>query len=197
MKSPDRRAFLRFGGFTLAGLGLAPTRQLAGARLLGIMGPAPELEVIDMCSDTLGTKVWFDPIGLHVKPGTTVRWIVRQNVHTTTAYSPRNAHHPLRIPDGAAAWDSGFLVNPGDHFDVTLTVPGVYDYYCMPHELAGMVGRIVVGGSPGLTARPFDYWEGRSGTADWSHVPDAARSAFPTVARILVEGRVHPTEAGS
>ena len=28
---------------------------------------------------------------------------------------------------------------------MTFTVEGVYDYYCVPHEHAGMVGRIVVG----------------------------------------------------
>lgn len=197
MSGPDRRAFLRLGGLALAGLGLAPTRRLAAGRLVGIVGPSAALAVIEMRSDALGSKVWFDPIGLHVDPGTTVRWVVRGNVHTTTAYSPQNDHHPLRIPDGATAWDSGFLVHPGEHFDVTLTVPGVYDYYCMPHEAAGMVGRIVVGAAPGLTARPFDYWVGRPGTADWSHVPQTARTTFPTVARILAEGRVHPATTGN
>ena len=34
-----------------------------------------------------------------------------------------------------------------------LTVEGVYDYFCAPHEMAGMVGRIIVG-RPG--AQPFD-----------------------------------------
>ena len=85
----------------------------------------------------------------------------------------------------------GFLVNPGDHFDVTLTVPGVYDYYCMPHEAAGMVGRIVVGSRAGPGAEPFDYWEGKSGTERWRHVPDAARAAFPSIAQIIAQHRVH------
>jgi len=193
--TPDRRAFLRLGGLALVGLGLAPVRPWMRDRLFGVPHlPATAPEVITMRSDALGTTVWFDPIGVHVAPGTMVRWVVGQNVHTTTAYSPHNDHHPLRIPDGAAAWDSGFLVHPGDHFEVTLTVPGVYDYYCMPHEAAGMVGRIVVGSSPGLDARPFDYWVGQPGTADWSHVPEAARAAFPTVARILAERRVHRSE---
>ena len=41
---------------------------------------------------------------------------------------------------------------PGESFAVELTEPGVYDYYCIPHEHAGMVGRIVVGG-PGARRR--------------------------------------------
>ena len=129
MTEPSRREFLRVGGLALVGLGFAPR--------LG--WPAAAIEVIEMRSDAAGSRVWFDPIGLQVEPGTIIRWVVRQNVHTTTAYHPRNDHHPLRIPDRATPWDSGFLVNPGNHFDVTLTVPGVYDYYCMPHEAAGMV----------------------------------------------------------
>ena len=145
-----------------------------------------------MRSDVLGSRVWFDPIGVYVEPGTTVRWIVRENVHTTTDYHPSNHHHSLRIPETAAPWASGYLVHPSDHFDVTLTVPGVYDYYCMPHEAVGMVGRVVVGEPLGPGAEPFDYRVGRPGTDGWRHVPDAARETFPSVARIFGERRVHP-----
>jgi plastocyanin len=185
MTSSSRREFLKAGGLALAGLGIAPR---FGTLLLASPGP----KLIEMRSDALGSRVWFDPIGLYVQPGTTVRWIARENVHTTTAYHPKNDHHPLRIPDGAAPWDSGFLVKPGATFDVTLTVPGVYDYYCIPHEGAGMVGRIVVGKAIGAGAKPFDYWVGKRGTDDWRRVPDAARAVFPSVARILAEHVVHP-----
>jgi len=180
---PSRRDFLKAGGMALAGLQLLPN---------DVFGLPSGVAVIEMRSDTAGSHVWFDPIGLYVDPGTTVRWIARENVHTATAYHPRNAHHSLRIPERAVPWDSGFLVHPGDHFDVRLTVPGVYDYFCAPHEAAGMVGRIVVGRSDGPGAQPFDYWVGRPGTGDWLHVPDAARKNFPSVARVLSERRVHP-----
>jgi plastocyanin len=185
MTSGSRREFLKAGGLALAGLGIAP---LLGARL----GASPRPELIEMRSDALGSRVWFDPIGVYVQPGTTVRWIARENVHTTTAYHPSNDHHSLRIPEGAAPWDSGFLVKPGATFDVTLKVPGVYDYFCVPHEGAGMVGRIVVGEAIGPGAQPFDYWVGKPGTDGWRHLPDAARAALPSVARILAERVVHP-----
>jgi plastocyanin len=183
---PSRRAFLTTGGLALVGFGLVPRRRASAA----------VLEVIEMRSDALGSRVWFDPVGLYVEPGTIVRWTVRENVHTTTAYHPRNDHHSLRIPESAVPWDSGYLVHPGDRFEVTLTAPGVYDYYCAPHEAAGMVGRIVVGKPLGPGADSFDYWMGRPGTEGWRHVPDAARESFPSVARILAERRVHPP-AGS
>ena len=146
-----------------------------------------------MRSDALGAQVWFDPIGLYVAPGTTVRWIVSANVHTTTAYHPGNDNHSLRIPKGARPWDSGYLVQPGAYFDATLKVRGVYDYYCTPHEAAGMVGRIVVGDALGPGAEPFDYWWHKPGTDGWRDVPPAARAALPSVARIIAEGRVHAT----
>lgn len=189
MTTSSRRDFLRVGGLTLATLGLAPGR--AAALLVARPRLPAALEVVEMRSDATGSRVWFDPIGLHVEPDTTIRWVTRENVHTATAYHPDNDRHPRRIPERAAPWDSGFLVNPGDHFDVTLTEPGVYDYYCMPHEAAGMVGRIVVGTPSGPGAGPFDYWVGQPGTSGWHHVPEAARRAFPSVARILAARRVH------
>jgi plastocyanin len=123
----------------------------------------------------MGARVGFDPIGLRVEPGTTVRWRVQSNVHTATAYHPKNGK-PLRIPAGAEPWDSGYLVEPGRTFEVVLTVEGVYDYFCRPHEQMGMVGRIVVGkGGP----VPPD-----------GDLPPAVRAALPPVERILREGEV-------
>ncbi len=175
---PTRRELLLTAGRTAGGLmlaGLARPRWAVGA---------PGTVDIGMLSDPLGTAVWFDPIGVLVPPGTTVRWTVHANVHTTTAYHPANDHHSLRIPEKAEPWDSKFLVNPGDHFTVTLTAPGVYDYFCRPHEAAGMVGRIVVGAPSGPGALPFDYFRGRPGTEAWVPVPAAARKAFPSVSQI-------------
>ena len=77
--------------------------------------------------------------------------------------------------------DSGFLLKEADHFDVTFTVEGVYDHFCLPHEAAGMVGWIVVGRPSGPGTLPFDYFTGRPASRDWLPVPDAARLAFPSV----------------
>lgn len=146
---------------------------------------------IHMKSDPQGALVAFDPIGLLVAPGTTVRWICDANVHTTTAYHPRNAHHSLRVPSEAAPWASDYLL-PRQQFQVTLSVIGVYDYFCIPHEMAGMVGRIVVGSAIGPGAQPFDYFKGLPEARDWLPVPPAAQRAFPPIARILNERIVRP-----
>jgi hypothetical protein len=63
----------------------------------------------------------------------------------------------------------------------------------MPHEAAGMVGRIVVGTPSGPGSRPFDWFRGR---AKWAPVPLAAQKAFPSVARIMRERVVHRLAQG-
>jgi plastocyanin len=176
----SRRDFLISGGVAIAGLVVPLVVRAAG--------PVE----IQMRSSPRGEEVWFDPIGVRIEPGQTVRWIMASpgNPHTTTAYHPRNANHSLRIPETAVPWDSGFLVKPRDTFEVTLTVEGVYDYFCLPHEAAGMVGRIVVGRPTGPGALPFEHFAGRPATEAWIPVPEAARAAFPTVAAIVADGVV-------
>ena len=95
----------------------------------------------------------------------------------------------MRIPEAAKPWDSGYLL-PGHSFATTLTVEGVYDYFCRPHEMAGMVGRIVVGRPGGPGARPFDWFTATH--PDWLPVPLAAQRAFPPVERILRDKVVRP-----
>ena len=46
---------------------------------------------ITMSGNADGSLVWFEPIGLLIQLGQTVRWTNRDpgNSHTTTAYHPR------------------------------------------------------------------------------------------------------------
>ncbi|MGO9139135.1 MAG: plastocyanin/azurin family copper-binding protein [Syntrophales bacterium] len=185
-----RRKFIATGGLVLGGIAI---QDMMSVFLPGLSGygycrtASAAAATIRMRSDQTGGHVWFDPIGIYIEPGQKVRWVVAENVHTATAYHPWNGNHSLRIPEDAVPWNSGYLVNPGDHFEVTLTAEGVYDYYCIPHEEAGMVGRIIVGRPIGPGTLPFDYYKDKSGTTDWLSVPEAARKAFPSVERIMRE----------
>jgi plastocyanin len=163
---PRRRGVLGLGGLLLlAAPALRRTVHAAG------------VAEIRMRSDPEGARVTFDPVGLWLPAGSRVRWVVLEaNVHTATAYHPANGGRPLRIPEGAEPWDTGYLVEPGAAFEATLTIEGVYDYFCAPHEAAGMVGRIIVGRPGGPGARP-----------PGEEVPAAARAAFPSVERIMAE----------
>lgn len=179
LNSPNRRDLLRTGGLLLAGIA-TPGRSHAS-------NPIVE---IGMRSDTDGARVWFDPIGVLVNPGTVITWIALENVHTATAYHPDNDDHSLRIPERAAPWDSDYLVNPGDRFQVTLSIPGVYDYFCAPHEHGGMVGRIIVGDPMGPGALPFDYFKHLDPAPDWQDLPEMAQRNFPSIESILEHGVV-------
>jgi plastocyanin len=169
----SRRTVLAAGAGFLTGI----------AEIVPIRAASPLAPVeIYMKSDKLGTVVGFDPIGVLVQSGARVRWICDANVHTTTAYSPVNDKHSLRIPKKARPWNSGFLL-PGQRFEVTLTIEGVYDYFCAPHEAAGMVGRLIVGEPTGPGALPFDYFKAQG--KHWTPVPPAAQKAFPSIAEIM------------
>jgi plastocyanin len=154
----------------------------AGAVLLLPAAAAASEHEVRMRSDADGSHVGFDPIGLWIAPGETVRWRCELNYHSTASYHPDNDQHSLRMPEAARPWRSDML-QPGDSFAVRLEIEGVYDYYCQPHEIAGMVGRIVVGRPTGPGALPFDYFvaQGR----DWLPVPEAAQHAFPAIDEIV------------
>jgi plastocyanin len=150
---------------------------LAIATLLRVTGGALAQEaaagdVVEISMVTEGQEFYFDPVGLLVEPGTTVRFINQSGQHTATAYCEDNGK-PQRIPEGAECWDSGMLVEEGAVFEVTLTEEGVYDYFCQPHEALGMVGRIVVGSPEASPA------------ADPSELFPAVQEALPAVEDIM------------
>ena len=159
----------------------------AGSALLAINLPVlasgqPEV-LIEMRGTARGERVWFDPFGIAVKPGATVKFVNRDkgNSHTVTAYHPTLFERVRRIPKNAEPFNSGYLL-PGDSFDLTLTVPGVYDFYCIPHERAGMVGRIVVG-------KPGDKgWDDSALKA--GGVADNVEAVFPSAEDILTSGNI-------
>jgi plastocyanin len=166
-----RRKILGIGGGLLAALSLPPPPAGADGVIEIRMQGRPD-----------GSQVWFDPIGIRIAAGQTLRWINLDpgNAHTATAYAPANFDRPRRIPANAEAWNSDYLL-PNETFTVTLTERGVHDYYCVPHEHAGMVGRIVVDAPlPGgwLTA------------ADDDGLPEAALRAFPAIEAIMRDGIV-------
>ncbi|TXR47065.1 plastocyanin/azurin family copper-binding protein [Phyllobacterium endophyticum] len=169
-----RREIIGGGGAILAGLFAGPKTGYA----------TPIFVNVTMRGKNNGAHVWFDPVGIHIQPGQIIRWTNRDpaNSHTVTAYHPDISGRPLRIPVGAAPFDSGYLL-PEESFTVTFSAIGVYDYYCVPHEHAGMVGRIVVG-APSATVA-----DAPAGSAP-APLPDVALKAFPSVNDIVAKGVV-------
>lgn len=86
---------------------------------------------------------YYTPQKITIKVGTTVQWVnVGEMVHSVSTTSAANRKDTSQ-PKGAAALDSGFIP-PGGNYSYTFTVPGIYRYFCLPLEKAGMLGVIVV-----------------------------------------------------
>src|SRR5262245_23142182 len=108
--NPARRQILRVGGGILASL----ASPLASGR-------AEDVVEIHMQGNPDGSKVWFDPVGIFVQQGQTIRWINQNagNSHTTTAYHPEILNRPRRIPAQAKPWNSDYLL-PDETFSIKL-----------------------------------------------------------------------------
>lgn len=87
----------------------------------------------------------FVPSELEIQAGDTVRWVNSTRiVHTVTA-DPSRARRAdsVRLPAEAEPFDSGFM-RAGKEYTHTFTEPGEYRYFCIPHEMAGMIGTVTV-----------------------------------------------------
>jgi plastocyanin len=93
----------------------------------------------------------FMPEEVTLAVGQAVTWVNASAIpHTSTddpAKNPVAQAHPeyAQLPAGAEPWDSD-LLQPGQSFTHTFTVPGTYAYFCIPHVLSGMRGTITVQG---------------------------------------------------
>src|SRR5690606_35972578 len=177
----DRRSFL-FGALAVPLLtAVGPWQLMRKATAAAAQDPVP----ITMLGTPRVERVWFEPQGLWVAIGQTVRFINKDpaNVHSATTFHPDLYGHERRIPAKAKAWNSDLLL-PDAHFDLTLQIPGFYDYYCLPHLAHGMVGRIVVGTPEDVGWTEEPYYQ--------SSQLEGQRGTFPEVQALLTK-RVSPT----
>ena len=139
MSGLDNRLWTRRGVLRMAG-GVA----LASASVLltACGGSSSNSSTVEM-SD----KMTFIPNRLTIRVGTSVSWRNTSDfIHTATA-DPRKVQNPalVTLPSAAAPWDSGTL-SRGQTWEHRFDIAGTYRYVCVPHELGGMVGTIIVEG---------------------------------------------------
>ena len=108
--------------------------------------------IIEPIPDAPLPQFYFEPSGLYVEPGDTVRFVGVSPHHTVTAYHPLQGK-PQRVPDGVGPFSSP-VIPIGDVWEYTFEIPGVYDIWCGPHEQYGMAMRIVVGEASGPAMEP-------------------------------------------
>lgn len=123
----------------LAGGAAAAVGACFSERPSDATGPGDEVE-IEMKPD-----LTFEPSTVEIEAGQTVVWKnVSSFAHTATADADL-ADDPsdVQLPSGAEPFHSG-NVPAGGEYRRTFTVPGLYRYFCVPHEAQDMVGTIVV-----------------------------------------------------
>lgn len=134
----DRRTFL--AGASAVGLG-----GLAGCTALGSGEDDYDIGM---------TAVAYRPPSFTVEAGDTVVWKnTSARAHSVTAYEqgiPEEADYFATggyDTEQAArdAWsEAGGVINNGETYEYTFEVPGLYEYFCIPHETSGMVGTVEV-----------------------------------------------------
>lgn len=97
-------------------------------------------------------EFYFEPTGLAIEPGDTVRFDLATPHHNINAYHPAFGY-TQRVPDGVPPYSSPIL-GVGEYWLYTFEAEGVHNIMCAPHELFGMVGSIVVGSASGPAANP-------------------------------------------
>lgn len=124
------------------------------------------IRMLNKAADDAQQTNVFEPDILRVKIGDTVTFVPTDTGHNTA--SKRGM-----IPTGAQPWNSPM----DEEFSITLTVPGVYGYICLPHYEMGMVGLIIVGDPAGNLE-----------AAGKVRHPGAARSAFSSLLKEIRSG---------
>ncbi|MXR50692.1 hypothetical protein GRX03_03595 [Halovenus sp. WSH3] len=133
-------------------------------------------------------QFYFEPTGLAIEPGDTVRFQMTTPHHNVNAYHPAFGY-TQRVPESAPAYSSPVL-GAGEYWLYTFETEGVHNIMCAPHELFGMVGSIVVGSPTGPAASAVGEAPG----------PSEARPPEFTAGLVLSDPALAPeniVEAGS
>lgn len=88
------------------------------------------------------TGFHYEPTGLTVEPGDVVIFTAETPDHGVAGFHERHGRQN-RLPDDVGPIASP-LVPVGGYWLYQFETPGVYDLYCPPHEVFGMVMRVVV-----------------------------------------------------
>jgi plastocyanin len=91
---------------------------------------------INAQTDTINIyNMSFEPETITITPGEKIIWMNRSNLdHTSTSGSDC-------VKDGK--WNSGYISHDQSYSHVFDSV-GTYNYFCLPHCLSGMKGKIIV-----------------------------------------------------
>ena len=108
---------------------IVPTLVIASLTLVALAPPATAQERPIVAVEI--SDHHYHPRTIVVWPGTTVIWVNNGDQgHTVTS---RNG-----------LWNDSGVLAPGEEFQVTFDVPGIFYYYCRLHTREFMKGRVIV-----------------------------------------------------
>lgn len=132
----SRRTFLR--AITLASVA-------SGATWLASCGGERERQtatgpIVEMTDQSV-----FVPASVTIKVGETVTWRSKSVLIHSVTTDPKRVQKVTNVqsPPGVAPFDSGTIAS-GKSWSHRFDVAGEYRYCCVPHEILGMVGTLVV-----------------------------------------------------
>src|SRR5438067_1007972 len=104
-------------------------REFLSTLGMGVMAgtlPRAEDKVKEIRANSVNARGpwYFDPAGLFIEKGETVRWVGGDQGPTVTAFHPSNYNHELRIPEDAKPFHSGNIMRHGRYrfFELTFDV---------------------------------------------------------------------------
>lgn len=114
---------------------------LAGATAMTVAGPAfaagtnHDVKMLNAHPENRRLRNIFLPRLLKIQPGDTVTFLATDRGHDSVSMDGM-------LPEGAEPWKGKI----NEEIVLTLTIPGVYGYKCVPHYSLGMIGLIIVEG---------------------------------------------------
>ena len=124
--APSRRGFLVTAG--LAALDTVVLQGFARGQRAQSTEAKPGTVLVLARRNYAQGRFYFDPAGVFLEVGQTVRWENSDWGFNVSAFHPEIENHELRIPEAAQPFDSGLMVE-GASFEWTFRVEGTYDYY--------------------------------------------------------------------
>lgn len=126
-------------------------RLLVASAAFSIAGPAllkpvpsfaaeTEILMLNRHPDDPRRVMVFEPLIATIESGDTVKFVATDNSHNSESIEGM-------VPEGGPTWKGRI----NEEISVTIDVPGLYGYRCLPHQAMGMVGLIIVRGD-GMTA---------------------------------------------
>ena len=95
---------------------------------------AADVTVEMLNKDSDGNRMVYSQEIVEVAVGSTVTWVSTDKGHNVEMKASPN--------------DMKFKSKNGKEASITFDTPGIYYYWCTPHKGQGMIGLVVVGGTP-------------------------------------------------